>query len=74
MTDTSRQVPSPSAAAWLVDLAVADGPSFVVMRLNEAAAREALVAHLVEIDAVADEVAAKDLVGAAPVESVGVVW
>lgn len=74
MIDTRRQVPSPSASAWLIDLTAAGGPRFVVVRREEDEARDALVAHLVEIGSIPNTIAAERLVGRAPIESVAVTW
>jgi len=60
--------------AYLVDLSAARGPRFVVLRTDDAQARDALVAHLVDVGAVSDEHDARELVADAPVEPVGVVW
>jgi hypothetical protein len=74
MVDTGRQVPSPSASAWLIDLSHVDGPQFVVFRLSEIEARQAVVGHVVENGAIANTIAAERLVAAAPASQVGVVW
>ncbi len=69
-----RQVPSPSAHAVLLDLAAAGGPRYVVLRVDEQAAREALVAHLVDIGAVSTRSEAEAFVTGAGLETVAVVW
>ncbi|MFN8113158.1 MAG: hypothetical protein U0R51_08155 [Solirubrobacterales bacterium] len=74
MIDTDRQLPTPSASAWSIDLEAVDGPVFVVLHRDEGEARAALARHLVEIGAVADTIKAERIVGAAPINSVGVVW
>jgi hypothetical protein len=74
MVDTSRKLPSPSAAAWRIDAAALGGPTFVVMRLDEDEAREALAIHLVEIGNVPHTIAAERLVRSLPSESVSVIW
>jgi len=74
MVDTGRQLPSPSASAWSIDLAAIDGPVFIVGRLAEQDARAVLVLHLVEIGAVANTIAAERVVANAPITSVSVVW
>lgn len=74
MIDTDRQVPTPSASAWSIDLAAISGPLFVVHRRDESEARAALVRHLVEIGTIPDTIKAERIVGAAPISSVGVVW
>ena len=74
MIDTRGQVPAPSASPWLIDLTAAGGPRFAVLRLAEEEARDALVAHLVEIGSIPNTIAAERLVGSAPIESVAVTW
>lgn len=71
MIDTDRQLPTPSASAWSIDLDAIGGPVFVVHRRDQSEARAALARHLVEIGAVADTIKAERLVGAAPISSVG---
>lgn len=74
MIYTSRQVPAPSAAGWLFDLTRARGPVFVVLRVTEDDARQALSEHLLDIGAVTDPGEADELIdGQAPI-MVGVVW
>lgn len=68
------QVPSPSATGWLIDLTEVRGPRFVVLRTDQDSARLALVCHLREIGAVADETEVEALLIAAPTEPIGVVW
>lgn len=74
MVDSDRQVPTPSASAWSIDLEAIGGPVFVVHRRDESDARAALVRHLVEIGAVADTIKAERIVRVAPISSVGVIW
>jgi hypothetical protein len=74
MVDDPRQVPAQSASAWAINLAAIGGPNIVVMRRNEDQARDALVQHLVAIGAITNTIEAERVVGAAPIESVGVVW
>ena len=74
MVDASRQLPSPEAQAWSINLAEVGGPVTVVCRREEAEAREALVHHLVGIGAVANTCAAERIVAGAPITSVAVVW
>jgi hypothetical protein len=74
MVDEPRQVPALSASAWSIDLVPVGGPSFIVLRRDEAEARTALVEHLVEIGSIPDTIKAERMVAAAPIESVGVVW
>jgi hypothetical protein len=74
MIDTRGQVLAPSASAWLIDLTAGGGPRSVVVRHEEDEAREALVAHLVEIGSIDNTIAAERLVGSAPAETVAVTW
>ncbi len=74
MVDNNGQVPSPSAAGWLLDLASVGGPRYVVLRLEEDAAYEALAQHLTAIGAALTTCAAERLVAAASAEPLGVVW
>lgn len=74
MVDSERQVPTPSASAWSIDLAAIGGPTFIVHRREEGEARAALVGHLVEIGAVANTIKAERIVAAAPISSVAVIW
>jgi hypothetical protein len=74
MIDTNRQLASPSATAWSIDLEAVGGPEFVVLRLDPDAAREALAKHLVEIGSIPNAIEAGRIVGAAPARHVGVVW
>lgn len=75
MIDTNRQVPSPSASAWRIDLAGIGGPIFIVMRRSEGEAREALAHHLVEIGSpLTPTIAAERAANAVPAGSVAVVW
>jgi hypothetical protein len=69
-----RQVPTPSASAWLVDLSELRGPVFCVLRASQEEAREALIAHLLEIGQFDTREEAVEVVADAPTESVGVVW
>ena len=68
------QVPSPSAAAWLIDLSRSGGPRYVVFRRDEGDARRALAAHLVDIGSVRSPIDAATLVERATCHSIGVVW
>jgi hypothetical protein len=73
MIDTTRQVPAPSAAGWLFDLRDHRGPAFVVLREDEAAARECLRDHLVGIGVLADG-NTDELLADASVEYAAVIW
>lgn len=72
--DFPRQVPAPSAAAWLVTLPDTDAPRFVVLRQADDEAVEALAAFLLDLGAAASSGEAHELLAGAGVEHVGVVW
>lgn len=74
MIDTTRQLPSPSASAWAIDLTSVGGPVFAVLRLDEGEARAALVDHLLDIGSFATREETQRVVAAAPITSVGVIW
>jgi hypothetical protein len=74
MVDTTHQVPAPSASAWLIELKEPGRPIFIVHRLDEAEAREALAHHLAGIGAFIHTIDAERAVNAAAARSVGVVW
>lgn len=74
MVDRARQVPSPSAHAWRLDLSEIGGPSFIVMRLDETEARRALVEHLVEIGKFPGVTEADRALRPLCGESVAVIW
>jgi hypothetical protein len=59
MVDTGRQLPSPSALAWAIDLADAERPTCVVVGLSETEARQVLAAHLVKTGAAANTITAE---------------
>lgn len=69
-----RQLPSPSAAAWLFDLGDLRGPWVVVLRDHEEEARERLAEHLVELGQADDVSAAMEVLADVPVDHAGVVW
>lgn len=70
----ARQVPSPSASGWLIDMRSAGGPQFVVLRTAAEASLASLRVHLIEIGAVATPRDADQLLREARVEPIGVVW
>jgi len=74
MVSVRRQVPAPSAAAWLIDLSSFDGPSYTVLRLDEGAARRALREHLLDIGAVLSDEEAGALVDHAASTPSAVIW
>lgn len=70
----SSQVPAPSTAAWLLDLAAVRGPRFVVLRGDEGQARVALAEALVDNGKVWTIQEAEELIADAVSEPIGVVW
>lgn len=74
MIDRARQVPSPSAAAWLFRLTAHEGPSVLVLRQHEDEAAACLIQHLIALGVAHDQQHATALVQAAPVEHAGVLW
>jgi hypothetical protein len=73
MINRSREVPPPSAAGWLVDLAKIDGPRFVVLCTGDADAPDILAHHVLQLRGALAPSAA-DLRASADVEPIGVVW
>lgn len=73
MVDASRQVPSPSASAWLLEVAAAGSPRYVVLRTDEEEAREALAAYLADIGAV-ETMSIDTVTESTTAEIVAVVW
>lgn len=69
-----RQLPSPSAAAWLFDLGDLRGPWIVVLRDHEEEARERLAEHLVELGQSPDIPTALAVVADVAVDHAGVIW
>ena len=69
-----RQLPSPSAVAWLFDLGDVRGPWIVVLRDHEHEARERLAEHLVELGQAGDVRDAFELLEHVKPEHAGVVW
>lgn len=69
-----RQLPSPSAVAWLFDLGKPRGPWIVVLRDHEDEARQRLAEHLVELGQAADVAGAFALLTGVTPEHAGVVW
>jgi len=65
-----RQLPSPSAAAWLFDLGDLRGPWIVVLRDHEEEARE----RLAELGQSPDIPTALALVADVVVDHAGVIW
>jgi hypothetical protein len=70
----NRQVPAPSAAAWLFDLSHLGAPMFVVLRQDEAEARASLGVHLVELGVMADCSEATVALADANVQHTGLIW
>lgn len=69
-----RQLPSPSAVAWLFDLGEPRGPWIVVLRDHEDEARQRLAEHLVELGQAGDVTEGFALLAGVAPEHVGVVW
>ncbi|MHB8660139.1 MAG: hypothetical protein ACYC91_19805 [Solirubrobacteraceae bacterium] len=74
MIDNDRQLPTPSADAWSVDLSGLGGPRFVILTLSESRARELLAEHLVELGQADTTTAAAELISEMPCERVSVIW
>jgi hypothetical protein len=69
-----RQLPSPSAVAWLFDLGELRGPWIVVLRDLELEARERLAEHLVELGQATDVSDAMELLADVTPEHAGLLW
>lgn len=69
-----RQLPSPSAAAWLFDLGSLRGPWILVLRDREDEARQRLAEHLVELGQASDVAEAMTVLSDVPVDHAGVIW
>jgi hypothetical protein len=69
-----RQVPTPSAAAWLLDLTASDGPMLVVLRREQCEARAAAVGHLLDAGIVVGVAEARKIVAEADAQLVAVTW
>ena len=74
MGQVSRQLSTPSAAAWLFDFGDTRGPWIVVLRDHEEEARQRLAEHLVELGQAADVAEAMSLLAEVAVDHAGVVW
>lgn len=74
MVDARGQLPSPSASAWLIDLTEDGGPVFIVLRLDESRARNALARYLVDIGASRHTSDAERAVASARCSPVAVIW
>jgi hypothetical protein len=68
------QVPTPSAAGWLLDLTAAGGPMLVVLRRDRAEAAAAAVGHLLDAWVALDAGHARAMVAAAEPQLVAVTW
>lgn len=68
------QVPTPSAAGWLLDLTAAGGPMLVVLRRDRAEAVAAAVGHLLDAWVALDAGHARAMVTAAEPQLVAVTW
>jgi hypothetical protein len=69
-----RQVPTPSAAAWLLDLTERGGPLLVVLRRESDEAIATAVGHLLDADLAADPAQARELVADVKPQLVAVTW
>jgi len=70
----SRQVPTPSAAAWLLDLTASGGLTLVVLRREQCEARAVAVGHLLDAGIVGGVAEAREIVARATPELVAVTW
>lgn len=68
------QVPTPSAAGWLLDLTAAGGPMLVVLRRDRAEATAAAIGHLLDAWVALDAGHARVMVAAADPKLVAVTW
>jgi hypothetical protein len=69
-----RQLPSPSAVAWLFNLGSRGGPWIVVLRDVEDEARERLAEHLVDLGHAVDVADAMVALAEVPADHAGVIW
>ena len=69
-----RQLPPPSAAAWLFDLGDLRGPWILVLRDHEDEARQRLAEHLVELGQATDVADAMATLAGVSVDHAGVIW
>jgi hypothetical protein len=74
MLTLTCQVPAPSADAWSLDLASRGGPRFVVLRLDEHAARRRLAEHLAWLGKAEDDAKGLQLIAGIGAERVAVIW
>lgn len=70
----SRQVPTPSAAAWLFDLTRSGGPLLLVLRRDASEARATAVGHLLDAWVAIDDGHARAMVAAVEPQLVAVTW
>ncbi len=70
----SRQVPTPSAAAWLFDLTRSGGPLLVVLGRDASEARATAVGHLLDAWVAIDDGHARAMVAAVEPQLVAVTW
>jgi hypothetical protein len=71
---TISQVSTPSADAWSLDLASHGGPRFVVLRLDEHAARQRVAEHLTWLGKAESDVKGLRLIAGVETERVAVIW
>jgi hypothetical protein len=69
-----RQLPSPSAAAWLFDLGDLRGPWILVLRDREDEARQRLAEHLVDVGQASDVAEAMAVLADVPIDHAAVIW
>jgi hypothetical protein len=68
------QVPTPSAAGWLLDLTAAGGPMLAVLRRDRVEATAVAVGHLLDAWVALDAGHARAMVAAAEPQLVAVTW
>jgi hypothetical protein len=69
-----RQVPTPSAAAWLLDLSGSRGPLLVVLRRGDDEALAAAVGQLLDAGIATDAAQAREMVADVEPQLVAVTW
>ena len=74
MIDTNRQLPSPAADAWSIDLGPLGGPRYVVLTTSEQHARGRLAEHLAELGKVGTVGADTTAIAEIPAERMAVIW
>jgi hypothetical protein len=74
MIDTNRQVPSPAADAWSIDLTPLGGPRYVILTTSEQHARERLAQHLAELGKAETVGSGTNMIADIQAERVAVIW